>query len=82
MEANGKKYKSSFHTPFMVPPLVSDFGYLVTTRASREVLMGEYEIPNSTDPYAAQLIQHLSTPQSILEAGKHPTTLPLEEYKK
>jgi hypothetical protein len=66
----------------MQPPLLPDFGYLGTTRASNEVLQGIYEPPASTDPYAAQLIAHLQTPESILEEGYHPTTLPVEEYKK
>jgi hypothetical protein len=82
MEANEKKYKCSFHTPFMVPPLLPDFGYIGTSRSAQEVLMGEYVPPPTTDSYAAQLINHLNTPIAIQEAGHHPTTLPIEEYQK
>ncbi len=82
MDANEKKYKCFFHTPFMTPPLLSDFGYVGMSRAAQQVLLGEYEISASTDRYAAQLINHLNTPSSILKSGNHPTTLPVAYYKR
>jgi hypothetical protein len=82
MKANEFKFQQSFQSPFYTPPLVSDFGYLGTGRAAESVLDGTYHIPPGTDPYAAQLISHLTRPPAIDEKGQHPTSLPLETDRK
>jgi hypothetical protein len=45
MEGTKKKYRASFDTPFMQPPLNLDLRYVRKGRSAEEVLMGTYEIP-------------------------------------
>jgi hypothetical protein len=41
MEANENKYKQSFHTPFMIPPLDQHVGYRGLTNSAQQVLEGK-----------------------------------------
>lgn len=52
METNEQKNKQSFDTPFMQPPLVSDFGYQGIGPASQELLHGTYIAPLGTEEFA------------------------------
>jgi hypothetical protein len=82
MEANERKYKQSFHTPFMQPPLVVPFGYQGIGDAAQLVLDKEYVVPEGVDEFTAKLIQHLYTPTQIRDTPPHPTTIPVSSYRK
>jgi len=81
MAGTKTKYTAAFGTPFMVPPLVIELGYLGKGRAADEVLQGVYTIPPSTDQYTADFIRHLQQPQVIQENRDYPTEMPIETYR-
>jgi hypothetical protein len=49
-------------TPFMISPLLDDFGYLADTPATDEVLLGTYLIPDSVDEYTQKFIRMFVPP--------------------
>jgi hypothetical protein len=53
MASTQKKFKTSFNTPFMQPPLVGHFGYMGTGRAVDAVLDGEFTTPTEVDEFTA-----------------------------
>jgi hypothetical protein len=79
---NEDKYKQSFHTPFLQPPLVSEFGFKGLTPASNLVLAGCYVPKEPIDPYAQDLITELKMPQPIKDIGRQSMELSVTNYKK
>jgi hypothetical protein len=59
MAENESKYHQASQTPFMLPPLVNNFGYLGIGPHSDSVLQGEYHVPPKVDMYTTKFIQHL-----------------------
>jgi hypothetical protein len=79
---NEDKCKQSFHTPFLQPPLVSEFGFKGLTPASNLVLAGCYVPKEPIDPYAQDLITELKMPQPIKDIGRQSMELSVTNYKK
>jgi hypothetical protein len=59
MEENESKYRQASHTPFMLPPLLGDFGCLGIGPHAHSVMHGKYETPPDVDQYTAKFIAHL-----------------------
>ncbi len=51
MKENQSKYQQSFHTPFLRPPLITDFGLVGVGRRSSDALNGTYKPPDNVDQY-------------------------------
>ena len=62
---NERRFRQTSDTPFMIPPLVNEVGYLGNTEAAESILAGTYTPPPGTDKYAAKLIPHLKRPECI-----------------
>jgi hypothetical protein len=56
-----QQFRQTEDTPFMLPPLVDQFGYLGVGPQAKAVLAGTYTSPSPIDPYAARLLQGLQT---------------------
>ncbi len=80
MASTKRKYTASFHTPFMIPPLVNNVGYLATGHAAEEILDGTYSPHDRINRYTRQLLQQLQRPALVEQKGNHPTSMPLETY--
>ena len=68
-QENMSQFSQSNATPFMVPPLLDDFEFMVDTPAAEEALIGSYVPPAGTDHYAAILLEQLARPASIAATG-------------
>ena len=53
------RFKQTENTPFMQPHLVTDFGYMVTTRAAHKVWDGIYKALQDANKYAVRLLEQL-----------------------
>ncbi len=62
MKENKLKYQQSFHTPFLRPPLITDFGITGVGRHSKDALHGTYKIPSNVDKHTKMFIEHLAYP--------------------
>lgn len=69
LEENEARFNQARNTPFMVPPLYDDIGPFGTGPRAQEILDGTYQVPEGTDPYAAEFISYLKTPPGIAELG-------------
>jgi hypothetical protein len=78
---NESKYKQSFHTPFLQPPLVRDFGFQGLTPASQQVLAGYYIPEESIDPYVQDIIKEWATPQPIKDLGPQHMEISVQNYR-
>jgi hypothetical protein len=65
MHENETKYRQASLTPFMVEPLLHDFGYLGIGVHAQEVMQGFYAVPNGVDPFTRKLISHLRMAPNI-----------------
>jgi hypothetical protein len=81
MKENEFKFKQATRTPFMIPPLVTDFGDIGTGLASDLVMEGVYQPPTQIDLHTKMLLEHLARPQAIIENGPHPISLPVDVYR-
>jgi hypothetical protein len=70
------RYGQCDDTPFMQPPLQTDFGYLGNQTAIDQVLDGTYQCPPDTPPYLVKFIHELQRPQTpaLNKATGHATT--------
>ena len=67
---NEQKMRASEATPFMQEPLLSVFGYRGNSAAVQEVLLGTFEPPPDTDPFAALLLTvSMVPPRSTAKVG-------------
>jgi hypothetical protein len=66
LAVNEAKGRASDRTPFMLSPLVDDFGYRTNGTAHEQVLQGTYVIPEECDPATALLIRGLARPTQTL----------------
>jgi hypothetical protein len=81
MQENAKKYKQSFHTPFLRPPLVTDFGFLGIGQNSEAVLNGKYKPPNNTSPFTNLYLEQLAYPNNKCTTCETMARIPVEEYR-
>ena len=51
--SNLSRQQQSKGSPFMVPPLVDDLGYLAEEEYAKQIIAGTYQIPEGTCSYAA-----------------------------
>ena len=79
---NEDKYKQSFHTPFLQPPLANDFGFKGLTPSAQQVLAGCYTPPVPIDPYVHDLILEWATPQPVRELGTQSMELSTPIYQR
>ena len=64
-ESNKTRQEQCIDTPFMMEPLLSDFGYLASEENAKKVLEGTYVPPEGTCQYAVEFIETLKMPISI-----------------
>ena len=69
-ESNRIRQEQCIDTPFMIPPLLEDFGYTAYENNTQKVLAGEYVPPAGTCPYAAEFIEVLKMPIAIKKLEK------------
>ena len=74
MKENKSKYQQSFHTPFLRPPLITDFGLNGVGRRSKDALCGTYKTPPNIDKYTKMFLEHLAYPGNICNTN---TTIPV-----
>jgi hypothetical protein len=63
---NKRRFLQTADTPFMVSPLLEDFGYLARGPATAAVLDGTYTPPPGTDPYAIKLLRELRMSPAVV----------------
>lgn len=80
MKENESKFRQANNTPFMVSPLLDDFGYLPVGPNADRVLRGEYQPPPDANPYATRLLQHLQVPPKVAEAAPVLNVITTEQY--
>jgi hypothetical protein len=70
------RYGQCYDTPFMQPPLQTDFGFLGNQTAIDQVLDGTYQCPPDTPEYVIKFIQELRRPPmpAPTEVTGHATT--------
>jgi hypothetical protein len=70
------RYGQCYDTPFMQPPLQTDFGFLGNQTAIDQVLDGTYQCPPDTPEYVIKFIQELRRPSTPAptEVTGHATT--------
>ena len=64
-ESNKIRQEQCLDTPFMMEPLLLDFGYLANEENAKKVLEGVYTPPEGTCPNAIEFIETLKMPVSI-----------------
>ncbi len=79
---NSSRFFQSSTTPFMISPLVDDFGYLADTPAAEQVLNGTYQPPDGTDYYAKLLLDQLYIPWEVTKMVPISVSITTEEHKK
>ena len=70
VKSNRIRQEQCKDTPFMIPPLLQDFGYTSYEDNTQRVLDGEYVPPEGTCPYAAEFIDTLRMPILIKNLEK------------
>jgi hypothetical protein len=78
---NSSRLFQSSTTPFMISPLVDDFGYLADTPAAAQVLNGTYQPPDGTDYYARLLLDQLYIPWEVTKMVPISVAITTEEHK-
>jgi hypothetical protein len=79
---NSSRFFQSSTTPFMISPLVDDFGYLADTApAAEQVLNGTYQLPDGTDYYAKLLLDQLYIPWEVTKMVPISVAITTEEHK-
>ena len=81
VQNNSEKFRQSFHTPFMVPPLKHLFGFKGLTSNAQAVLTGVHELPDHLVPSVLDLLNELRTPDSIRDLGKRSVDLTMASYQ-
>ena len=81
MTENESKYRQASQTPFMQPPLLTDFGYLGIGPNADAVMQGNYQIPPGVDVYTRKFIDHLRMEPEILQTSPIETFYTTEEWK-
>ena len=81
VQNNSDKFRQSFHTPFMVPPLKHLFGFKGLTSSAQAVLSGVYEPPDHLDSLVKDLLNELCTPDHVRHLGKHSVDLTMASYQ-
>ena len=64
-ESNKIQQEQSLDTPFMMEPLLSDFGYLANEENVKKISEGVYTPPEGTCPYTIEFIETLKMPVLI-----------------
>jgi hypothetical protein len=78
---NSQRFFQSSNTPFMISPLVDDFGYLADTPAAEQVLNGTYQTPDGTDYYAKLLLDQLYIPWEVTKMAPISLEISTDEHK-
>ena len=61
LQSNENKFRQCETTPMMTEPLLSEFGTLgINKEAAHQVMVGQYECPIGTHPFARQVLQQLA----------------------
>jgi hypothetical protein len=81
MQENKSKYQQSFHTPFMRPPLITDFGLLGTGPCSSDLLHGKYNPPTNISQHTKTYLYHLAYPQNCGNTYNNIPFIYVEEYR-
>ena len=64
-ESNKTRQEQCIDTPFMMEPLLTDFGYLANEENDKKALEGTYIPPEGTCLYAIEFIETLKMPIPI-----------------
>ena len=78
---NKQRFFQSSNTPFMISPLLDDFGYLADTAAADQVLNGTYQPPDGTDQYAKLLLDQLYIPWEVTKMVPISVDISTKEHK-
>ena len=81
MTENENKYRQASLTPFMLNPLLQDFGYLGIGHHARSVMQGNYQVPPGVDPYTALFIEQLRMEPAITNSQPINIYFTTEEWK-
>jgi hypothetical protein len=81
MVENESKYQQASQTPFMLPPLVQDFGYLGIGPHADAVLQGDYNVPPGVDIYTTKFIQQLQMAPEISASPPIRTLFTTDKWK-
>ena len=57
--SNRNRQQQCEGTPFMLPPLVNDFGFSANKKYADQVMEDTYEAPVGTCPYAIEFLKEL-----------------------
>ena len=68
-ESNRERQDQSKNTPFMMMPLLADFGFLATEENAYKVIHGNYIPPPGTNSYAVTFLQECEMTQAIHKHG-------------
>ena len=65
IKENEGRFRQANDTPFMVSPLVENFGYLGIGENTQKVMAGTYDPPEGIHPVAVKLLEHLKMPDRV-----------------
>ena len=58
------------HTPFMMDPLLKDFGYLANPKYANQVMQGTYNPPAGVSDEVIDFLEALRMPKSVKDSKK------------
>ena len=68
--SNLSRQQQSKGSPFMISPLVDDFGYLAKEEYAKQIIVGTYQISEGICSYATEFIQTLKMIEAVKELGE------------
>ena len=71
-DRNRRQFGQAHGTPFTVPPLNDDLGFLGENKSAEEILNGEYST-NGLDANVSTVLKHLKQTEAIASMQKFPT---------
>jgi hypothetical protein len=77
---NHARFNQAQDTPFLQAPLFEKVGRLGISLGARQILNGNFQIPEGTDEWAAKLIPFLARHPAVGSETIRPTTVSLESH--
>ena len=71
VDENSRRFSQASNTPFVQEPLALKVGQYGEGQGAAEILEGNFQIPEGTDPWAAKMIPHLQRPEAVTNADPH-----------
>ena len=80
--SNKKRQQQCEGTPFMLPPLVDEFGFLANKEFAEQVMEETYKAPPNACPYAIEVMKELKMSDAIKQSNKVTLEVTPEENRR